>query len=147
MQEVWNRANGEEFDLNENGDLTKLEFEEAAQGQPCGNHEGVQDFARRVYWEEGLADNTYANEKAKAKTQRFKQVGTFSGGFRLVEVVEAHHDGTPSHRTEAKSNPVDRSSTGSTAASSPSRFRQKEQPKPKRGGFVRAGLFSDPAIR
>ena len=137
MQEVWNSANGQQFDLNENGDLTKLEFEAALI---------QQDIDRHAYWEEGGAGDTFAKPLPVVKTLRFKQVRTFSGGFRLVEVS---NDETPRHGKEVKSIPVNRSPTKPTAASSPSESQQEEpqNQKPKRGGFLKAGLFRDAALR
>jgi len=138
MQEFWNCANGQAFDLNENGDLTQLEFE-AALIQPGQIHKGLQDFDRHAYWEEG--DSCAI---PTVKTLHFKQVRTFSGGFRLVEVS---NNGTPRLGTEVKYIPVNHSPTKPTAVSCPSEPQQKELQKPKRGGFLKAGLLTDAALR
>jgi hypothetical protein len=141
MQEVWNRANAKEFELNQNGDLTKQEFE-VAQKQQTYNQENIQDWSRGAYWEEVDVGDT----NVQSKTHHFKQVKTFSGGFRMVLVDE---NGKPMDSKETKSSAVDPSSTKPTVVSCPPRPRQRqeEQPRRNRGGFWKAGLLMDPAIR
>lgn len=99
MQEVWNRTNGESFDLNEFGDYTKKEFNAmnaAGDSQsitmtPTETVPAVTDSDKQTPVEEPLAyylndHNTQLQDKPRPK---FKQVQTFSGGFRMVPVKEA----------------------------------------------------------
>jgi hypothetical protein len=131
MQEVWNRTNGELFDLNEYGDFTTQEFEQ------------VQKRPHTVYWEDDNVRDSPAH--APSKTPRFKQVMTFCGGFRMVQMDD---NGNPV-TADAIVDTVDPSSSKPTVVSSPPlpRQRQLELPRRKRGGFWRTGLLGDPAIR
>lgn len=92
MQEVWNRTNGESFDLNEFGDYTKQEFDAmnmaptettVAAAAVHGDAQLPVEEVPHAYY---LNDNTRLQDKPKPK---FKQVQTFSGGFRMIPAKEA----------------------------------------------------------
>lgn len=92
MQEVWNRTNGETFDLNEFGDFTKQEFEAMKKTNdsivtenedgPANVLPSAADHASHAYY---FDDGEKMEEAPKRK---FKQVKTFSGGFRMVPCTE-----------------------------------------------------------
>ena len=100
MQEVWNRTNGESFDLNEFGDYTKKEFDamninnnensvastEATVTTDQQQIPAIEEEVPPAYY---LHDTTQLSNEAKPK---FKQVQTFSGGFRMVPINSKEAD-------------------------------------------------------
>lgn len=140
MQEVWNRTNGEEFDLNEFGDRTNAEFEAIIQ-QREDNAKNLEDVSHFAYWDEGEPSLVQKTQQQ----HRFRQVMTFNGSFRMIHVDE---QGNPANFETM--HVMDPSLSHPTVVSMPPRPRQRlveEQPQRKRGGFTRAGLLGDPAIR
>ncbi len=93
MQEVWNRTNGETFDLNEYGDLTKQEFD--AMKKEDESISAVDSSPETAPLVAPLVDASHAyffddgDNIAEKPKQKFKQVQTFSGGYRMVPCTDS----------------------------------------------------------
>jgi hypothetical protein len=119
MQEVWNRTNGETFDLNQFGDMTKEEFDHkfntmktgaAAQDDTTGasasasassSSTDIPDASHAFHFEEHYDHPAQPQSEPEPEPEpepspqmtKFKQVKTFSGGFRLVPCTDSNNSG------------------------------------------------------
>jgi len=144
MQQVWNKTNGEAFDLNEHGDLTKQEFDDVQNFKSVG--QAIVRPASPDVGSEGQLEVVETSDKPKAP--RFRQVKTFSGDLRFIQVnqnerlVDADYEEAESDLSDHPSNTPDRDVL---ASQSPSW--EQDKPKRARGAFSRTGLLRDQAPR
>ena len=123
MQEVWNRTNGESFDLNEYGDYTKQEFDAMNQTSEAEEAVAVAEAAvasMDVASEQPIPDDEvspayYLSELPNKPKPKFKQVQTFSGGYQFVPVNTKEENTGITERRAPKPAPTQASARGNKA--------------------------------